>query len=366
MSDLGETVDNYVRVSESPLRAANRYLGSIWAEAKSDSVLYACIGCYALVVGLLALSIGDIGKFRPFLYVLAWLSVSSSSLLLVLAPLVALVIVFAVWRRPTAPFSELWSITKPVLGPRVLAGIFLVASNGVFYGTFTSAKNMLPDIFHDHWDVRLAKADRLIHGGVDPSTYLMSIGGNELTILSLLYGGVWNVLVLGLTALVTLSKAHERIRHQFLLAYFACWIIVGNIQAALFYSGGPCFYGLFTGDNSRFLNLTKSITAPLTLAQQWYLRDFYRSGEIGIGTGISAFPSMHVTAATLIAFLLAALDRRLAWLGLLFVVVTEVGSVRLGWHYAIDGYVGICTAVVVWCVAGKIVSGYRATHRHAA
>jgi membrane-associated phospholipid phosphatase len=236
----------------------------------------------------------------------------------------------------------------------------MVAFNGVFYGTFTSAKNMLPDIFHYHWDVRLAKADRLIHGGADPSAYLMGINGSELTILSFIYGGLWHVLVLGLTAFVTLSKAHERLRHQFLLAYFMCWIVVGNIQAALFYSGGPCFYDLFTGDSSRFSSLTKSMTASLTLGEQSYLKDFYRSGEVGIGTGIAAFPSMHVTAATIIAFLLASLDRRLGWLGAVFVALIEVGSVRLGWHYAIDGYTGICTAVLMWWAAGKIVAHYSA------
>jgi membrane-associated phospholipid phosphatase len=69
---------------------------------------------------------------------------------------------------------------------------------------------------------------------------------------------------------------------------------------------------------------------------------------------------MHVTAATIIAFLLASLDRRLGWLGAIFVALIEVGSVRLGWHYAIDGYTGICTAVLMWWAAGKIVAYYSA------
>jgi len=227
---------------------------------------------------------------------------------------------------------------------------------GVFYGTFTSAKNMLPDISHSHWDMALAKADRAIHGGADPLTYLAGINGSPLAILDIFYSSVWHVLVMGLTSLIALSKAHERLRQRFLLAYFMCWVLVGNIGAAIFYSGGPCFYELFTGDQSRFSNLAKSSPA-ITVAEQSYLRESFRAGNVDIGTGISAFPSMHVAAATMIALLLGAIDRRLGWLGFIFVALIEIASVRLGWHYAIDGYVGICSALIVWWAAGKFFEG---------
>jgi hypothetical protein len=339
------------------LCALTRHLSAILSELKSDGLLYVFVGCYVLVVGIGAFSIGDGGKFWPLLYVWATLSVSSSSLVVVLAPFAMSAIAMAVRKNPAAPFSELLGIVRTVIGARVLTGTFLLCMIGVFYGTFTSAKNMLPDIFHYHWDAQLAKADWLIGGGVDPSQYLMGIRGTELTALNFLYGGVWHVLVFGLTAFVALSKSNERVRKQFLLAFLMCWIVVGNIMAALFYSGGPSFYDLFTGDAARFSHLTHSITPTLTLAEQSYLRGFFKSGEVGIGSGIAAFPSMHVTAATLIAFLLRSMDKRLGWLGIAFVALIEIGSVRLGWHYAIDGYAGICSAVIVWWAAGKIVAG---------
>ena len=357
MSEQTATLDARSSGAPQSLRAAERYLAAIWSELSSDRLLYAFVGLYVLVVWLAASLIGDSGKFHPLLYVSHTLSVSASSLLLVLTPFAALAVAFAIRRNPSAPFSELLRIIGSVAGPRVVTGTLLLTITGVFYGTFTSAKNMLPDVFHSHWDAQLAKADRLISGGVDPSAFLMSIQGNDLTVLSFVYGGVWHVLVFGLTALVAISKSYDRVRKQFLLASLACWVFVGNILAATFYSGGPSFYDLFTGDGARFSYLTKSVTPAMTLAEQSYLREFFKTGEIGMGTGIAAFPSMHVTAATLIAFLLGSMDRRLSWLGIAFVAFIEVGSVRLGWHYAIDGYVGVCSAVIVWWAAGKILVG---------
>ena len=357
MREQSTTFDGNSGGARWSLRALARHVSAIRDELKSDRLLHLLVGCYVLVVGIAAFSIGDGGKFWPFLYVWAMLSASSSSLVVVLAPFVIAAVAIAIQRNPAAPFSELLRIIRTVIGPRVLTGTLLLCIIGVFYGTFTSAKNMLPDIFHHHWDAQLAKADWLIGGGVDPSQYLMGIRGSELTLLNFLYGGVWHVLVFGLTAFVALSKSHERVRKQFLLSFLMCWIVVGNILAAVFYSGGPSFYDLFTGDSARFSNLTHSITPAITLAEQSYLRGFFKAGEVGIGTGIAAFPSMHVTAATLIAFLLGSMDRRLGWLGIAFVAFIEIGSVRLGWHYAIDGYAGMCSAVIVWWAAGILVAG---------
>ena len=356
MYEQGASIDQNRGGARRVSRVFERHAAAIRVELTSDVLLYLFVGSYVIVIGIAALLIGDSGKFWPFLYVWATLSMSSSSLLVVLAPFALFAMAVAIRRNPLAPFSELLRIVRSVIGPRVLSGTLLLCIIGVFYGAFTSAKNMLPDIFHYHWDAQLAKADQLIGGGVDPSQYLMGIRGSELTALNFLYGGVWHVLVFGLTAFVALSKSHEQVRKQFLLAFLMCWIVVGNVLAAIFYSGGPSFYDLFTGDSTRFSNLTQSITPAITLAEQSYLREFFKAGEVGIGTGIAAFPSMHVIAATLIAFLLRSMDKRLGWLGIAFVAFIEIGSVRLGWHYAIDGYAGICSAVIVWWAAGKIVS----------
>ena len=41
--------------------------------------------------------------------------------------------------------------------------------------------------------------------------------------------------------------------------------------------------------------------------------------------------------------------------------VILVGSVHLGWHYAVDGYAGIVMAMVAWWLAGPIVARWDRT-----
>ncbi len=70
---------------------------------------------------------------------------------------------------------------------------------------------------------------------------------------------------------------------------------------------------------------------------------------------ISAFPSMHVASTTLMAILGFALSR---WVGLAltaFAVCIMIGSVLLGWHYAVDGYVGAAIAVLCWKLSGWLI-----------
>ncbi len=74
--------------------------------------------------------------------------------------------------------------------------------------------------------------------------------------------------------------------------------------------------------------------------------------------GVSAMPSMHV-ATTILFFLLAfaAGKRRLGWFLVGFSLAIFLGSVLLGWHYAVDGYLGALIAYACWKLAGRIVRG---------
>jgi membrane-associated phospholipid phosphatase len=72
------------------------------------------------------------------------------------------------------------------------------------------------------------------------------------------------------------------------------------------------------------------------------------SGSIGI----SAFPSLHVATAVLFALYAS---RRWGRIGLAlwaFAATILVGSVVLGWHYAVDGYAGALLSVLIWKAAG--------------
>ena len=68
--------------------------------------------------------------------------------------------------------------------------------------------------------------------------------------------------------------------------------------------------------------------------------------------GISAMPSMHNASAVLFALAFRQVSKRLGWFFAAYAAVILVGSVHLGWHYAIDGYAGVVIAVFSWWLAG--------------
>jgi hypothetical protein len=50
-----------------------------------------------------------------------------------------------------------------------------------------------------------------------------------------------------------------------------------------------------------------------------------------------------------------AQNRKLGHLLPLFTAIVQVGSVHLGWHYAIDGYLAIVGTLLVWWCVGRFL-----------
>jgi hypothetical protein len=90
----------------------------------------------------------------------------------------------------------------------------------------------------------------------------------------------------------------------------------------------------------------------MALRVQDLLWGFYQKSDFGIGHGISAAPSMHVASTWLVARMLQRYGRIPAILGWSFFGVILVGSVHLGWHYALDGYIAILLAWLIWRTIG--------------
>jgi PAP2 superfamily len=70
---------------------------------------------------------------------------------------------------------------------------------------------------------------------------------------------------------------------------------------------------------------------------------------------------MHVgTSVVFVCLGFASGQRWLAWLLSAFAGFIMIGSVHLGWHYAIDGYLGAAIALLSWWFSGKLVDWDRA------
>lgn len=126
---------------------------------------------------------------------------------------------------------------------------------------------------------------------------------------------------------------------------------------------------LITGDE-QFVPLMKTLEAQsqyLTnvdagqlwaLPTQQYLWDEYIANANGIGSGISAMPSLHVSIAVLMALSIYRLNKTIGYFAYAFAVIIQIGSVHLAWHYAIDGYLATLLTVMLWKIVGWTLRRY--------
>jgi len=71
--------------------------------------------------------------------------------------------------------------------------------------------------------------------------------------------------------------------------------------------------------------------------------------------GISAMPSIHVGVAVLFAILGWRTNRILGFGFTIYALLIQLGSIHLGWHYAIDGYFSAILTGMLWKGSGRFV-----------
>ena len=109
----------------------------------------------------------------------------------------------------------------------------------------------------------------------------------------------------------------------------------------------------YAGLNAYLSSVHAAYPLGSTLTKE-YLWDIYQGGY-DIPGGISAMPSMHNAQATLFAAAGYRVSRRLGHVMLAYAAIIFVGSIHLGWHYAIDGIAGALLALFIWWIAGMVV-----------
>jgi hypothetical protein len=252
----------------------------------------------------------------------------------------------------------LWS--EGWLSERPIRHVLMSASLAAFFWAFARWKSAIPLVHPFAWDERLWSLGARLHGG-QPDMLLAPIFGSPRAIMGLdrLYETWWFVLF-GLLMWQIWQRDLAKSK-RFLLAFALIWIVLGIFLATIFSSAGPCYARLLTGTH-RYDELFARLNAanavwPLTvIAAQKYLWIAYTRGIVLQGGGISAFPSLHVAGATLSALALSERSRGLGALGWMYVVLIWIASIMLGWHYSLDGYVGVIGAVVCWLVAGWLTT----------
>ncbi|MCW8915944.1 MAG: phosphatase PAP2 family protein [Magnetovibrio sp.] len=244
---------------------------------------------------------------------------------------------------------------------RLLAAAIPVMLLPLFSSVFTSFKTSIPEVAPFAWDTTLMEWDLALHGGIHPWELLQPILGHPFvsSAFSYLYN-LWHGMIF--VVYWQMFRIQDReLRMQFLISFVLAWVFLGSIGALLFSSAGPCYYELVvTGpnpfaDQMAYLYAAHEQFPNRALLAQEYLWGLYETGRAGLGGGISAMPSLHVGVALLIFFLARRFNTKAAWLAGGYGVIVMVGSVHLGWHYAIDGYVAIIGAIIAWRLSGWLV-----------
>ena len=268
--------------------------------------------------------------------------------------LVARVIYMAVVIRPTRPVHWLAGDIRARVCDvdRIVNGVLTLTLLTVFFSNFSFLKTAIPALNPFAWDQVMMQLDRVLHGGFDVYQILMPIFGGSW-MLAVLGGAyvIWLFLLYFMTFIASFTKHDPQARTAFLLAFVLTWGVCGNLIATWFSSVGPVYYapmGLGDVYEPLMLHLREmgeAMNVPSLFVQDM-LWDGYSSGQPV--AGISAFPSMHVASSTLMACYGFTFHRYAGWLLSAFTATILVGSVMLGWHYAVDGYAGFVVAILAW------------------
>lgn len=234
--------------------------------------------------------------------------------------------------------------------------------------SFSSVKAMIPEIVPFYLDPALADLDRWLHLGIDPwrITHALLPGAWASMAINLVYV-LWAFAVWGFLLWQIALAPDGPNRSRFLLSFALCWLLLGSLGAILLSSAGPCYFGQVAPGGDPFaplMNMLYAQDAALkdifpafglwSLGTQELLWRVHAGDATMIGNGISAMPSMHVSMVVLMALAARRMSRRLGRIMTAFAVLTMIGSVHLGWHYALDGYVSGLATWGIWALAGRI------------
>lgn len=249
-------------------------------------------------------------------------------------------------------------------GPRLFATALLV---WVGLAAFTTFKIHIPSVMPFYLDPLLADLDHALHGANPGEVAQRLVPAWAGYGLGLLYGPIWFLTWFGLMAAVALHP-DAALRRRYFWSMALTVLLLGTVLATVLSSAGPVFYSHFVGGD-RFAHLMEQIrlspVGPYMREATGYLLASYEQDRPSMGTGISAMPSMHLAIATLNALLLARLNRVAGVIGMIYLGLILVGSVYLGWHYAIDGYLSMAVVCLIWWLAGRFARGRQPSARNA-
>ena len=266
----------------------------------------------------------------------------------------------AAWQRIRTDFlrRERLLLALPVLA------LWPITASG-----FTYLKSVIPLVQPFYLDPVLADWDRTLHFGIDPWRYLQPLLGYAPITYVIGFGyTLWFLILQAVLVMQAGASGNRKRRLQFLLTMALAWAVIGSLIATMMSSVGPCYFGLTYGGPDPFAeqvaylrgvasSVAETIRLPFTTTVlQDMLWQSYATNDFGMVRGISAAPSMHIASTWIIARLAWDMGRTARIAGCAFLGFIFIGSIHLGWHYAIDGYMSVVLAWLLWRTVGWLLN----------
>lgn len=292
---------------------------------------------------------------------------------LYIAAIAALLVPHAAWQMVRErPDSPLRFLRQRYLAPgpyrtHLLGGLPTLAVLISLLPFFSAMKSTIP-VFHDYnWDATFIAADRALFLGRDPWRVLQPVLGFPLitAALALCYH-LWLLINYMGCAYLLFARIDSTVRRRFFLCFTLSWSLIGGVMATLLASYGPCFLEPLAGnahfaDQMAYLRAADAQIPVMTLPVQDMLLAKFHEQANGLGSGISAMPSMHIAIAFLFYLAIREVSKRLGRFFLGFFVVIWIASVHLAYHYAVDGLVSVAVVGLLWRLSGRIIAWWDAS-----
>lgn len=253
-----------------------------------------------------------------------------------------------------------------VTGDYLRGGRFARACFGfcvIFAGNvFLIAKSLIYTVnpfYAMKWDETFAAWDKALHFGMYPHEFLIPFV-NALGMgvaLDRLYV-MWMMAMLVVFGYCLFADEKPARRMRFLWCYFLSWALLGTGMATWLSSVGPMFYRDYLSGGEMYdavlLNLSQmnATFGMYSEKARQVLLEWSKNDVMFDPNAISAMPSMHVGICWLIVLYLRSFGMWALLAGLLLCLGVLAGSVYLGFHYAVDGYVSIACVSVIWFALG--------------
>ena len=266
--------------------------------------------------------------------------------------------------RPKSPIKALYYDLKDYLfnARRLSLGLPIIIVLFFFIETFAYFKVNFIVLKPFDWDIYFMELDSWMHFGYQPWEILQPVlGYAPVTFFMNLVYNTWFIVMWTIFIWQAFAARPSTLRLRFFISFLLLWSIGGSVFAMLFSSAGPAFYEALNLTPNPFKQLmtylyqVNEVFPIWALSTQETLWASYVNKQ-GIVAGISAMPSLHNASAVLFALLGWQVSRTHGIALTIFSVLIFLGSIHLGWHYAVDGYLGAALALVIWWIAGKIAT----------